>query len=54
MDGAIDYKDERCKGCEYSRTIHATGGWTFLGCRHKPYKGKWVTEVKDCPKKAKE
>ncbi len=40
--------DGRCKGCEYGRGVTAAG-WSFLGCYHEPYKGKWVTEIKDCP-----
>lgn len=40
----------RCKGCEHGRETSA-GNWSFLGCYCKPYKGKWVAEIKDCPKK---
>lgn len=40
--------DGRCKGCEYGRGVSG-GGWSFLGCFHEPYKGKWVAEIKDCP-----
>lgn len=43
-------KDGRCKGCDKSRCVPATGGYLFLGCFHEPYKGKSVTEIKDCPK----
>ena len=50
---------ERCKGCPYARTIYtgpAVGyengqQWTFIGCTHAPYHGKWVKEIKECPKK---
>lgn len=42
--------DGRCKGCEYVKAIVATGQWIFLGCYHKTYKGKWVSEIRDCPK----
>lgn len=40
----------RCEGCEFARRIEATGGWSFIGCRHEPYHGKWVAEIKECPK----
>jgi hypothetical protein len=41
---------ERCKNCKYAREINSTpGGWKFVGCTRKPYKGKWVAEIKDCP-----
>lgn len=45
-----DCKDGRCKGCEFARTINSRGNWEFIGCNHEPYKGKWVCEIKDCPK----
>ena len=38
-------------GCSNCRTIYANGGWQFKGCYYKPYRGKWVVEIKDCPKK---
>ena len=44
-------KPERCKGCEYRHIVHTNGGWDFYGCYHRPYTGKWVAEIKDCPKK---
>lgn len=45
-----DYKKHlRCEKCEYRRTVHANGGFTFHGCYHRPYTGKWVREIKDCP-----
>ena len=40
----------RCKPCESAHIVRANGGFMFLGCYHKPYKGKWVAEIKDCPK----
>lgn len=36
-----------CKKCKYSEIIHAQGGFKFTGCKHKPYKGKWVTHIDD-------
>lgn len=41
---------ERCEGCERCKQVHANGGWSFFGCYHPPYHGKWVAEIKDCPK----
>jgi hypothetical protein len=43
-------KDGRCKNCNYARCVTATGGFMFLGCYCRPYNGKRVTEIKDCPK----
>ena len=40
---------ERCDGCKYCKLVHANGGFSFYGCHHKPYRGKWVAEIKDCP-----
>lgn len=45
--------DGRCGNCEYARIINASVGWSFVGCKHKPYDGKWVVEIKDCPKDTK-
>ncbi len=42
--------DGRCKGCEYAKAVIANGQFGFLGCYHELYKGKWVAEIKDCPK----
>jgi len=43
-------KDGRCKDCEYAKIMSA-GNWSFIGRKHKPYRGKWVAEIKDCPKR---
>jgi hypothetical protein len=43
----------RCKGCPYADVIRAQENFMFLGCRHEPYRGKWVAEIKSCPKKGK-
>ena len=42
-------KDHRCYGCDYCVGV---SGWNFdfLGCYCLPNKGKWINEVKDCPK----
>lgn len=44
----------RCKGCPYADVVRGTDGFIFLGCRHAPYRGKWVAEIKECPKKGGE
>jgi hypothetical protein len=40
----------RCHPCEYARAVFAQDQSMFLGCYHEPYRGKWVAEIKDCPK----
>lgn len=45
-----DVKKQRCEGCKYGKSVHANGGFSFKGCYHRPYNGKWVAEIKDCPK----
>ena len=42
-------RKERCDGCKYCKLVRANGGFSFYGCHHKPYRGKWVAEIKDCP-----
>ena len=61
MDDLFDIEDkfrkvqkERCDGCKYCKVVHANGGFSFYGCHHKPYRGKWVAEIKDCPKATRE
>lgn len=46
---SIEPKNGRCKGCEYCKPLNG-GDWGFWGCYHEPYRGKWVCEIKDCPK----
>lgn len=41
---------QRCEKCAYNRPVYATDQWNFRGCYHKPYEGKWVAEIKRCPK----
>lgn len=51
-DGFFEYDNQskgRCDGCWDCRTVYANGGWSFRGCYHKPYHGKWVCEIRDCP-----
>lgn len=40
----------RCEGCAYARTVYTNGNWKFIGCYHRPYTGKWVAEIKECPR----
>jgi hypothetical protein len=40
----------RCKGCPYADVVRAQENFMFLGCRHAPYRGKWVAEIETCPK----
>ena len=47
-------KRARCAGCEYRHLVHANGGYSFYGCYCRPYKGKRVVEIEDCPKKVVE
>lgn len=41
---------QRCEGCEYCKRVYAQNNFRFNGCYHRPYTGKWVAEIKDCPK----
>lgn len=49
-----DLPHGRCNPCEFAEILVGTGSWFFLGCCHPPYKGKWVAEIKDCPKERME
>lgn len=40
----------RCLVCPYVEVIRAQENFMFLGCRHEPYRGKWVAEIDECPK----
>lgn len=53
-DDRMREKRERCRGCKYRHIVHANGGYNFYGCYHRPYTGKRVVEIKDCPKGAEE
>lgn len=53
-DDRAKEKRERCRGCEYKRIVHCNGGFNFYGCYHRPYTGKRVAEIKDCPKGSEE
>ncbi len=47
-----DLNGGRCHKCDYCKEVRATGNWSFYGCYHTPYLGKWVAEIQNCPKKA--
>ena len=48
---------EKCEGCPYAIRVFAGPAvgynkgkqWSFVGCKHDPYKGKWIKEIKVCP-----
>ena len=42
--------NRECEKCEYCKAITAQDGFTFYGCKHAPYKGKWIAEIEECPK----
>lgn len=46
-----EYAKGRCDGCEYRKRVYAQGGYSFYGCYCRPYTGKRVSEIKNCPKK---
>ena len=39
-----------CMNCSSNRLVRCFGGFEFRGY-HDPYKGKWIIEIKECPKK---
>lgn len=43
-------RKERCDGRKNCKLVHCNGGFSFYGCYNNPYHGKWVGEIKDCPK----
>lgn len=43
-------RDKRCKQCTNRKGVSGSPGFNFMGCYHSPYRGKWITEIKDCPK----
>lgn len=42
----------RCKPCQYGKVVVAQNEYMFLGCYHRPFTGKRVAEIKQCPLKA--
>lgn len=43
-------KPSECMNCSSNRLVRCYGGFEFRGCYHDPYKGKWIAEIKGCPK----
>lgn len=43
---------EKCEKCNNSRIYGSCSSnrYNFLCCSHEPYKGKWCSEIKECPK----
>lgn len=39
-----------CENCEYCKEIKAQYDWCFYGCKHAPYRGRWIAEIEECPK----
>ena len=39
------------KECKYCKGIAAQDGWRFRGCFCSPFKGKFIRDIKECPKK---
>ena len=43
-------KDNRCKNCKYCRDVYTSPPQVKIrGCYCEPYKGKWVSEIEECP-----
>ena len=42
-------ENHRCYGCEECKGVSAWN-FDFLGCYMPPYKGKWINEIRLCPK----
>lgn len=40
----------QCEFCDFAMCIDKWGERKILGCKHEPYKGKWIAEIKECPK----
>lgn len=40
---------KRYQGCEYEKIITAQDGHKFAGCIKKPYRGKLVGGIINCP-----
>jgi hypothetical protein len=43
-----------CDNCPHKREVRAVPNFTFWGCYCNPYKGKWIIEIKECPKNVPE
>ena len=47
-------RNERCKGCNYCKKVREQNKWWFYGCYCRPYNGKWIIEIENCPREAVE
>ena len=47
-------RNERCKGCKYCKRVYAQNDWCFHGCYCRPYTGKWIIEIENCPRETVE
>lgn len=55
MRGQIVVSDKKgCKTCAFCEVIHAFDGFSFLGCKHEPYRGKPCFDIEKCPKYKRE
>jgi len=43
-------KSVDCGKCEHKKLVHAQGNFKFYGYHCKPYSGKWIAEIENCPK----
>ena len=42
---------KHCGKCEHAKeVVTAPFNWKFIGCYCKPYRGKRVSEIEQCPK----
>jgi len=49
----VELSEKPCRKCKYAKRVCAgPGNWFFTGCFYGDYHGKWVAEIKNCPKKA--
>jgi hypothetical protein len=39
-----------CEKCESMQPMYFSKNFVIMGCRHKPYRGKWVAEIDKCPR----
>lgn len=42
-----------CEQCTFGQVTYK-GNNFYMGCFHKPNKGKWVDQIKECPKEKRE
>lgn len=54
MEDIKFFQSQPCKfnnniKCKYCNIVICQDGWKFVGCFYKPYKGKAIFEIKECP-----